>query len=112
VSLPDEEERALAAARDLLYELADPVRTPRVPQAIRDRARAALRHLPGTATIAGLYSERAVLKSKLDHARGKIEALTEGVEYWKRAAGVTPPASPAPPAAPSPTGRASSPRRR
>jgi hypothetical protein len=46
MTLPDERYRALKAGRKLLEELCDPGKTPRVPSAVRDRARSALRHFP------------------------------------------------------------------
>jgi len=46
MTLPDERYRAFKAGRKLLEELCDPGKTPRVPSAVRDRARAALRHFP------------------------------------------------------------------
>ena len=46
MTLPDERYRAMKAGKNLLEELCDPGRTPRVPSLIRDRARAALRHFP------------------------------------------------------------------
>jgi hypothetical protein len=46
VTLPDERYRAVLAAERLLLDLCDPKTTPRVPAAIRGRARSALRHFP------------------------------------------------------------------
>jgi hypothetical protein len=46
MTLPDERYRAVLAAERLLLDLCDPRTTPRVPQMIRSRARAALRHFP------------------------------------------------------------------
>lgn len=43
---PDERFLAIKHAKKLLEELLDPGKTPRVPSAIRDRARGALRHFP------------------------------------------------------------------
>jgi hypothetical protein len=48
MTLPDERYRAVQAAERLLKDLCDPSTTPRVPKAIRERARSALRHYPGT----------------------------------------------------------------
>jgi len=44
--MPDERFRAVRYARDFLYDLLDPKKTPKVPREIRDRARAVLRHYP------------------------------------------------------------------
>lgn len=48
MTLPDERYRSIQQARRLLEELCDPKMTPRIPSAIRDRARGALRHYPST----------------------------------------------------------------
>jgi hypothetical protein len=42
----DERYKALKQSKKLLEELCDPGKTPRVPSAVRDKARAALRHFP------------------------------------------------------------------
>ena len=47
MTLPDERYRAVMAAEELLKDLLDPKKTPRVPSMIRQRARHALRHYPG-----------------------------------------------------------------
>lgn len=46
MTTPDERYRALKHSKKLLEDLCDPGKTPRVPSAVRDRARAALRHFP------------------------------------------------------------------
>jgi hypothetical protein len=46
MTLPDERYRAIKQGKKLLEELCDPGKTPRVPSAVRDKARAALRHYP------------------------------------------------------------------
>jgi hypothetical protein len=46
MTLPDERYRAVLAAEQLLRDLCDPKKTPRVPAVIRGRARSALRHYP------------------------------------------------------------------
>ena len=48
VTLPDERYRALKWAEQLLQDLLDPRKTPRVPKSIRAQARAVLRHYPGS----------------------------------------------------------------
>lgn len=48
MTLPDERYRAVQAAERLLKDLCDRTVTPRVPLSIRERARSALRHYPGT----------------------------------------------------------------
>lgn len=46
MTLPDERYRAVLAADQFLQDLMDSRKTPRVPRAIRDRARSVLRHYP------------------------------------------------------------------
>ena len=46
MTLPHESARAVVMTRKFLFELLDPQKTPRVPRAIRRRARELLRHYP------------------------------------------------------------------
>jgi hypothetical protein len=46
MTLPDERTRATVNARNFLYDLIDPKKTPRVPKAVRERARRILKHYP------------------------------------------------------------------
>jgi hypothetical protein len=46
MTLPDERYHAVRNTEKFLQQLCDPRATPRVPRAIRDRARALLRHYP------------------------------------------------------------------
>ena len=46
MTMPDERFRAVRYAREFLYDLLDPKKTPRVPKEIRRRALSALRHYP------------------------------------------------------------------
>ena len=55
MTLPDEEMRALSSARAFLFALLDPAKTPRVPRAIRQRARDCLRHYPYQHRVEDLY---------------------------------------------------------
>ena len=48
MTLPDERYRALKWAESFMQDLLDPSKTPRVPKAVRQQARAVLRHYPGT----------------------------------------------------------------
>lgn len=48
MTMPDERYRAVLQARELMYDLCDPKKTPGLPKIIRDRARGALRHYPDT----------------------------------------------------------------
>lgn len=46
MTLPDERYRAVLWAKNFLYDLCDPKKTPGVPKVIRDQARSVLRHYP------------------------------------------------------------------
>lgn len=46
MTMPDERFRAVITASNLLHDLLDPKKTPRIPKTIRERARGALRHYP------------------------------------------------------------------
>ena len=48
MTLPDERYRAVRSAEQLLKDLCDPSKTPRVPKAVRARASGCLRHYPGS----------------------------------------------------------------
>lgn len=56
MTLPDQELRAILLVRRFLFDLLDPRATPRVPRAIRLRARALVKHYP--------YTERLECHSK------------------------------------------------
>lgn len=44
--MPDQRYRALKQCRKFMEELCDPGKTPRVPSAVRDKARDLLKHYP------------------------------------------------------------------
>jgi len=46
MTLPDERFRAVKWAREFMYELLDPKKTPGIPAVIRSQARSVLRHYP------------------------------------------------------------------
>ena len=48
MTLPDERYRAVKMAEQLLKDLSDPSKTPRVPKAVRARASSILRHYPSS----------------------------------------------------------------
>ncbi len=48
MTLPDERYRAVKQAEQLLKDLCDPSKTPRIPKLIRQRASGCLRHYPGS----------------------------------------------------------------
>lgn len=47
MTIPIERTRAVNKAREFLYDLLDPKKTPRVPKAIREKALRILKHYPG-----------------------------------------------------------------
>ena len=47
MTLPSERINAIRIARQFLYDLLDPKKTPRIPTTVRRRARSVLRHYPG-----------------------------------------------------------------
>lgn len=46
MTMPDQRYRALKQCRKFMEELCDPGKTPRVPSAVRDKARDILKHYP------------------------------------------------------------------
>lgn len=46
MTLPDERFRAVRWAREFMYELMDPKKTPGIPAVVRSQARSVLRHYP------------------------------------------------------------------
>lgn len=54
MSLPDEKVRAMQSARKFLFDLLNPQATPRVPKAVRDRARRVVKHYPFDFEIADM----------------------------------------------------------
>lgn len=58
MTLPDERYRAIKWAEQFMQDLMDPSKTPRVPKAVRQRARSVLRHFPGSYYIDELARAR------------------------------------------------------
>jgi hypothetical protein len=48
MTVPIERTRAVNKAREFLYDLLDPKKTPRVPKAVREKALRVLKHYPGS----------------------------------------------------------------
>jgi hypothetical protein len=48
MTMPDERYRAVRMTEQLLKDLCDPSKTPRVPKTVRARASGCLRHYPGS----------------------------------------------------------------
>jgi hypothetical protein len=67
MTMPDERTRALLLAGKLLAELASPLKTPGVPDSIRESARHVLRHYPDKGDIVGIadQAERGALSGSL-----------------------------------------------
>lgn len=57
MTLPSERANAVKRARQFLYDLLDPKKTPRVPRAIRMQARSVLKHYPGDLYLNDIFSE-------------------------------------------------------
>jgi hypothetical protein len=57
MTLPHEEYNSLVNAKQFLFDLLDPKITPGVPKAIRERARAVLKHYPFDMTLKEFYKE-------------------------------------------------------
>jgi len=57
MTLPQEEVHSLQAVRRFLYDLLDPTATPRVPKAIRQRARRVCKHFPMDYSIQERYPD-------------------------------------------------------
>jgi hypothetical protein len=78
MTLPDERYRALKMAEELMMDLLDPSKTPRVPKAVRAQARAVLRHYPGP----------YYLEQMAEHApnviRKEIEPLTRMIMQYNQ----------------------------
>jgi len=62
MSIRIEQYRALQYSRDFLCDLLNPVRTPRVPKAVRERASRCLRHYPHL----DMYGEPMFSKDDID----------------------------------------------
>jgi len=55
MTMPSESQRSLGYAREFLYELLDPKKTPRVARSIRQQAARVLRHYPWSGAVTELY---------------------------------------------------------
>ena len=86
MTLPDERYRAIQQAKQLLRDLCDAAKTPRMTKTIRDQARSALRHYPGDHDLQQL--ERAaphvvqermepLYKMVLQHDQGDLNSQGE-----------------------------------
>jgi len=66
MTLPDERYRALIYTRDFLRDLLDPKKTPKVPRAIRSKARDCLKHYPYDFYIDKLAEKAPSILEKAD----------------------------------------------
>jgi hypothetical protein len=81
MTLPDERYRSIQMAEQLLKDLCDPKRTPRVPSTVRARAMTALRHYPGSYDLAQL--ERAaphVVQQRMEPLHRMVVSYDQAVE--------------------------------
>jgi hypothetical protein len=66
MSTPEEEVRAIEAARRFLFDLLDPKATPRVPRAVRQRASRVVKHFP---LVVAWFVERHMREIGARHAK-------------------------------------------
>lgn len=76
MTLPDERYRALRLAETLLLDLCNCRQTPRVPRAVRERARGILRHYPSQ------YHLKRLAEKSPDVIMEQIEPLTRLVMVY------------------------------
>lgn len=57
MTIPEEEYRSIISAREFLYALLDPKRTPRVPKTIRQQARRIVKHMPFDCMLRDRYPD-------------------------------------------------------
>ncbi len=91
MTLPDERYRAIRQAEQLLKDLCDPKRTPRVSSTIRARAMGALRHYPGQYDLAQLEAAAPhVVQQRMDplYKMIKQHEMADSVTEDYRAAGL------------------------
>jgi hypothetical protein len=78
MTLPDERYRALKQTENFLIELLDSKETPRVPKAIRQRARSLLRHYPGE------YYLQQLAENSPDVIIEKMEPVTRMIMQYEQ----------------------------
>lgn len=69
MTLPNERYAALKRGKKLLEELCDPGKTPRVPSAVRERARSAIKHFPNDLDIEDLANSCPEILDKQDQRK-------------------------------------------
>ena len=81
MTLPDERYRSIRQAEQLLKDLLDPVKTPRVPKIIRQRASGVLRHWPGEYYLKELAAARPdIIQERMEPLHRMIAAWESGVD--------------------------------
>lgn len=78
MTLPDERFRAVRYARQFLYDLMDPKKTPGVPRIIREQARSVLRHYPDD------YHMVVVSEASPQVFQQQMEPLTRMMAQWSQ----------------------------
>lgn len=78
MTLPDERYRALKWAEQFLQDLLDPSITPRIPKAIRQRARSVLKHYPGEYYLAEIARQCPDIISK------EMEPVTKLMKQYEQ----------------------------
>ena len=80
MTLPDERYRAVLAAERLLKDLCDSSATPRVPRAVRDRARSVLRHYPSKFDMDRAATAAAHVFETRDPVDDLVEFIYKGAD--------------------------------
>lgn len=80
MTLPDERYRAIMFAKHLCEDLLDPHKTPRVPKAVRQRARGVLRHFPDEYYLSMLAKSRPDI---LEYRGDPIEPLYKLIKDYE-----------------------------
>ena len=91
MTLPDERYRAVIWARNFLYDLCDPKKTPSVPKTIREQARSILRHYPSDWDMQrasdgapDVFQERMELVTRMfaqyEQSKAKSEASSDSTD--------------------------------
>lgn len=77
MTLPDERFRAVRYARQFLYDLCDPAKTPGVPKIIREQARGILRHYPDD------WNMQQAAAAAPDVFAERMEPVTRLLRQWE-----------------------------
>lgn len=78
MTLPDERYRSVRWAREFLYELMDPKKTPGVPKALRGQAQAILRHYPSD------WDMQAAARACPDQFQERMEPVTRLFQQYEQ----------------------------